>query len=133
MKYGFPEVAAAMSALLSSGSLATGLQKLIGLPAQSSTIRYRWWAVMDATTFGCSPCLRSLFISWIASTAALVVQCSRTILSFGKSACNLNSAGRNSGSALRTWISLPSPLEVDGFSPWRFKTRPCFCITSKIG
>ena len=39
-----------LSACLSEGYFATGLQKLKGCPAQSSTIRVRWWGVMEHAT-----------------------------------------------------------------------------------
>ena len=80
---GLPEMAALTRASLSLGSLATGLQKLIGLPAQSSTIRCRWCAVRLAATLISEASLMSLFIESIVLIAASVVQCSRTILKLG--------------------------------------------------
>ena len=58
--------------------MATGLQKFKGWPAQSSTVRLRWWGVIVAATVG--PRERTV------ERAEAVVQCSRIMrrdLGFG--------------------------------------------------
>lgn len=106
----------------SEGYLATGLQKWNGWPAQSSTTSVKWWAVMLQATV--SPHFLTCYnprigqdrvsnldgsiapregkVGRTASTAAAVVACSSTILSFGKALWILNRCVRNVSSALST-------------------------------
>ncbi len=69
--FGLPETAARRMASRSDGSLATGLQKLMGSPAQSSMVRERWCGVMVAAMVGPH--------DETAEMAAEVVICSRII------------------------------------------------------
>lgn len=89
-----PSRITSLKASRSSGYFATGLQKLCDWPAQSSTVRSRWCAVMVHATV--SPRLLT------ASMAARVVACSRTMRRRGNALCRATRCGKNLGSALRT-------------------------------
>lgn len=93
---GSPSFTTSLKAWRSSGYFATGLQKFHDWPAQSSTVKARWWAVIVQATVGPH--------NLTASTAALVVACSSTMRSLGNVACSLKRCGRKEDSALRTWI-----------------------------
>ena len=82
-----------------------------------------------------------------ASTAALVVACSRTIRSRGKEEWSFLRWGKKLCSALMTWIfcalfrhgeqyrgaSGRTAEASDGTSPWRFSTMSTSCIASNTG
>lgn len=126
-------------------------QKLNASSAQSSTVRYRWCAVMVPTTFGPQ--------AFTASTASRVVQCSRTILSYynrqlisrwlifgfyaftkmagtkkeltlGNFAWRSFNVGRKVDSAFKIVIFL---AWSEGHSPCKFSTMPHCSIAVKTG
>ena len=91
-----PSLMTSRKASRSSGNFATGLQKFQLWPAQSSTVRARWWGVMVHATV--------LPRDLTRSTAARVVACSRTMRRLGKRAWRERRWGRKRGSALRMWV-----------------------------